>query len=896
MGQPPPQMGAPRMMSPPGANGYAAQQQQQQQQQQPGMMPQPGAAVGGPPPPMMGAPPQMGAPPGGSGGAPPIQARPTVPMYSAPPGGGLPSGGGGAPPSPGLYSQPGGGVRPSPTHYPQLAGGGGDVDQPLAEKFCALAVSGGPTGQNASFAPEALPRPTAEDLASPLRLDARDVAMEGPDLGQCHPKFMRMTVNAIPSTAAHKSKAGLPIGAIIQPMAQADGVLVPVVNFGSTGVVRCRRCRTYINPFVGFLDGGRRWRCNVCSLVNDVPTEYFCELDGDGMRRDRMERPELHLGTVEFVAPQEYMVRPPQPPVYLFVIEVSYTAVSSGMLRCAAATLLHTLDRLPGGERTQIGLITYDNTLQFYNLAASSPTMLTVSEIDEVFLPLPEDLLANVHERKEQLVALFEKLATMHQDSQGVEVALGPALKAGYQLIQHIGGKMHVFNATRPSVGEAKLRNREGDQKRDAKGPSLLQPDVDFYKTMAVDCTKQQVSVDLWNFSGAYADLATLGQLVKHTTGHVHWYPGFSDAVMGEKFSRDLQWSLTRDQGWEAVMRVRASRGMRISAFHGHFFIRGTDLLALPNIDEDTSFAVEIGHEESEATSPACCLQAALLYTTSGGERRIRVHTMQVPITNALTTLFEAADVDACANLMARIAAEQALNSRLLDGAEKLQHSCMELMRAYRSLCPPQAKGTNQMLLPESLKLLPLYVLGLMKSAVFTPAPEVRADEHSAVLFSLANMSASMSTALIHPRLFQVFPPAAAIGALPAPLPLTAQGLLSTGAYLVDCGSELTLWIGRGVPTEFVQQVFGWPSLDGVDPTQLRCLPADSSPLAGHVVGMVETLRADRTWCWPRLKVLKQGEGDAGFQQVLIEDQTKQMMSYPEFLAHCHRYILSKVS
>ena len=91
-------------------------------------------------------------------------------------------------------------------------------------------------------------------------------------------------------------------------------------------------------------------------------------------------------------------------------------------------------------------------------------------------------------------------------------------------------------------------------------------------------------------------------------------------------------------------------------------------------------------------------------------------------------------------------------------------------------------------------------------------------------------------------------------------------------------------------------QVFGWPTLDGVDPTQLRCLPADSSPLAGHVVGMVETLRADRTWCWPRLKVLKQGEGDASFQQVLIEDQTKQMMSYPEFLAHCHRYMLSKGS
>ena len=62
------------------------------------------------------------------------------------------------------------------------------------------------------------------------------------------------------------------------------------------------------------------------------------------------------------------MVRPPQPPVFLFVIDVSYQAVASGMLRCVAATLAHTLDRLPGGERTQIGLLTFDSTLHFYNL------------------------------------------------------------------------------------------------------------------------------------------------------------------------------------------------------------------------------------------------------------------------------------------------------------------------------------------------------------------------------------------------------------------------------------------------------------------------------------------------------------------------------------------------
>merc|ERR1719291_1205667 len=80
-----------------------------------------------------------------------------------------------------------------------------------------------------------------------------------PDSTQCHPKFMRLTVNAIPNSTATKTKAALPLGAIIQPLARCEEQPVPVVNYGQGGVVRCRRCRTYINPFVTFADNGRRW-------------------------------------------------------------------------------------------------------------------------------------------------------------------------------------------------------------------------------------------------------------------------------------------------------------------------------------------------------------------------------------------------------------------------------------------------------------------------------------------------------------------------------------------------------------------------------------------------------------------------------------------------------------
>lgn len=48
------------------------------------------------------------------------------------------------------------------------------------------------------------------------------------------------------------------------------------------------------------------------------------------------------------------------PPVFFFVIDVSYASVSSGMLETACRTIKESLDKLPGGERTQVGFLTFD--------------------------------------------------------------------------------------------------------------------------------------------------------------------------------------------------------------------------------------------------------------------------------------------------------------------------------------------------------------------------------------------------------------------------------------------------------------------------------------------------------------------------------------------------------
>jgi protein transport protein SEC24 len=137
------------------------------------------------------------------------------------------------------------------------------------------------------------------------------------------------------------------LGLIITPYRSVKEGEEPVPVVTDTIIARCRRCRTYINPYVQFIDGGNRcvclisalqhettvlssWRCCMCGMSNEVPQLF----DWDQARNqpgDRWARAEMSHAVVEFVAPTEYMVRPPQPAVYIFLVDVSHSAIQSGM-------------------------------------------------------------------------------------------------------------------------------------------------------------------------------------------------------------------------------------------------------------------------------------------------------------------------------------------------------------------------------------------------------------------------------------------------------------------------------------------------------------------------------------------------------------------------------------
>ena len=108
-------------------------------------------------------------------------------------------------------------------------------------------------------------------------------------------------------------------------------------------------------------------------------------------------------------------------------------------------------------------------------------------------------------------------------------------------------------------------------------------------------------------------------------------------------------------------------QGFRVSSFNGHFFIRSMDLLALPATNADHAYAVQLAHRTQIQlpTATESYLQCALLYTNADGERRIRVHTMCVPVVSDVAQMYRAVVGGAMSAFLTRLGAERALTAKV---------------------------------------------------------------------------------------------------------------------------------------------------------------------------------------------------------------------------------------
>lgn len=450
------------------------------------------------------------------------------------------------------------------------------------------------------------------------------------DQGNASPKYARLTLNCIPSSHDHLQSTALPLGLTLQPLAkQTDGEqAVPVLDFGETGPPRCRRCRAYINPFMIFSNGGNRMTCNLCGHPNEVPGEYFAPTDPSGVRVDRNDRPELLLGTCEFLVPKEYWSKEPVPLRYLFVIDVSAEAVQRGFLHGVCDGIVAALygdsaedghtsaedaDNTSGETRSakvpagaKVGFMTFDRTIHFYDTSASmsTPRQMVVSDLEDPFSAIsPERLYVDAAQCRKNITALLKQLPVMFAQHAVAEPVLLPSLTAALTTLEATGGKILCSLASLPTYGPGKLFHRDKGNYTGEDGEGsreYLKTEHIGIKKLQSDLVKAGVGIDFFLSApmGGYLDVASIGFVADKTGGETYYYPNWTYPRDSLRLQKELSHTVQRDQGYAALMKVRSSNGLQVAHYSGSFTQHtfGADL-ELASVTEDSGMGVTFTYD-----------------------------------------------------------------------------------------------------------------------------------------------------------------------------------------------------------------------------------------------------------------------------------------------------------
>jgi len=706
---------------------------------------------------------------------------------------------------------------------------------------------------------------------------------------------IRPSTDYFPSSKKMNKSTQIPLSVMITPFTSVYSYEeFPVANFGpSNPILRCEDCRAYVNPFSQFLDNGNKFKCNICGFVNNVPSFYYCPLDNNGERTDKYERSELCCGTFDIKAGTDYMARPPMPPIYFFVIDVSQKAVENGSIEmvCNILNELISNDWMWGDTRTKIGFIAYDSNIHLIDLNPNykQPKIVTLTDIESLTkLPVPDNLVVNLTDAKTIVQVFIKALPNMFAQTKDIGTSFTDAVRVAGSILRASGGRMYVIQSNPNVISEKSLTIKGPPNTIDKK--TFLIPTAPNIMEMTPDMQQNFVSCSLFIMSNSYKNLITMGELARYLNGDIYYYP--EGPERNHKFYFEFKNSLLREYTWESVFRIRISAGWKISAIYGNYSIKSSgDLLSLPNIDDSKSLIYELVLDDEIARSSCFFLQTALLYTNSYGERRIRVINYGIPLTENIGEIHSQIDAQVVACTILRQNLTKLYHSPNLSDIRN--NILTKTNMIFTEVCPRTRKNEP---IPDSMLTFSMLMLGILKHPIFLEKGldyNKETDLRNALRIKLNMLNVEETALHFVPYLFAIHTLGEEETAIydennvfifPQLLSLSMNNLSNSGIYLMDDGSSLYMLVGSQVDPTLMTNLFGIKSIHEVQKLNEDMLYHNSNePVVNKVYNLITELRNRKMDRYAYLYIIKEGErspAEFEFYSKLIEDKMNIPQSY----------------
>lgn len=610
-------------------------------------------------------------------------------------------------------------------------------------------------------------------------LESRQLELSLQDSGCVRPCHMRSTIYRVPTSKDLLDSSGLEFSIVVKPFDEGEVEGKIYTPLSESKIIRCNRCKAYINPF------SSNSQCCICNYT----IQGIEESD---------PKTELKLGSYEFrVTPEYYRNSIPETrrPHIIFAIEM--TANSRHLVQYVSKNLAGVIENyLPTdfGYKDYkltplIGFATYNSKITLYDVkngghayVISDMTSVVDCASTSKFLVDPVENFEDINKFLGSLVELCSEQLELEQ-----QTVLGPVIEATlktctfdtsnyFQKDKKLQnqkvvptGKVYLLHSSLPTYGEEQTPGRLSakrnidDMKRQLGTDTeskILCTEGKYYSQLAQKCINDYASgVELFLFPPhpkAYVNIATLGELSKLTgTGVINKYHISSL----DNFTQDLKISLKSTMGFDASMRVRTSTGISPVRYIGNFNQAVGSNLEMSAVNTNSNFAVQMKYDDKLQENDLVVVQFAMIYTSICGERRVRVHNLALTTCPNIHDLYKSACCDTLMNVLVRDTVDKLRSGSVTPkvAKEQLTTRIITILAAYRKNCTEyQPSTSSQLILPEGLKLLPVYLCGALKCDAIDGGKEMFPDDKVLAQLNLIGALPSQSQVTIYPRMYSI--------------------------------------------------------------------------------------------------------------------------------------------
>ena len=479
---------------------------------------------------------------------------------------------------------------------------------------------------------------------------------------------------------------------------QKEGMPAPLVQ---EALIRCDKCKAYLNPFVEIINPGYKWKCNLCDTINEVSVPFqmkerkACENNADSLINSTFNktyflREELINEVYEIEAPDSFNVATPDQPIICFLIDISAEATNLSVLSSVLSCINETLKSIDYDKRTKVSLIFFNESVYVLN---NNHTFTIIN--GDVPLILAEKILFTL-EKESFFNINFDKIIQYFQDKKSSQMNYLLALKTSVQAFR--SATLFSFVSSTPNSGDGRV---------DAS-TSLICKNAN-YKDIAESLVRKNICCNLFVMTRSSVELSSIKIPSQYTGGQILHYPNYdgSDAASTSKFYCDLTDYFNRETNFGAVCRIRANEGIVLKSVYDNFYQKGSDLLSYANYNpcHNINFTIQFYND----VKSALYVQVAMARLVKNGNKLIRVMNICIPVANV--SFYEFCDAYSIAHCLC-LESFYYESKKKQAGKDNLETRLAEIWREVKS-----SYGK----VSDCLYNLPLYVSSLMKCVPFRP-------------------------------------------------------------------------------------------------------------------------------------------------------------------------------